>query len=63
MNSDGILQYDSTFAAPTPIRQSRFTNVLDDMSLVPYDNQAIYGTPDQVITLNAQFNSYSVGSR
>ncbi|ORY09597.1 iron transport multicopper oxidase [Clohesyomyces aquaticus] len=63
MNNDGILQYDPTFAKPAPIRQDTFTGVLDDITLVPYDNQAIFGTPDQTITLNAQFKDYAVGSR
>ncbi|KAF2684805.1 multicopper oxidase [Lentithecium fluviatile CBS 122367] len=63
MNSDGILEYDTSYPKPDPIREQAFTNVLDDFGLVPLDGQALLGSPGQTVTLNVNFTQFSVGAR
>ena len=54
-NVTGYLVYDEYQPLPAePPTLSSF-NAIDDFTLVPYDQQALLGNPDQTITLNMDF--------
>lgn len=53
-NATGYIIYDTSKALPAPYVVPSWS-VLDDFTLVPYDNQALLGTPDQTLTMNFTF--------
>ncbi|ORY19189.1 Cupredoxin [Clohesyomyces aquaticus] len=63
MTNDGILEYDSKFGKPAPIRKDAFDTFLDDFGLVPADGMPLLGKPDKTVTLNVNFTDYDFGSR
>jgi iron transport multicopper oxidase len=54
-NVTGYLMYDNKKAVPAPYVVPAWTSVQDDAVLVPYDKQALLGTPAKTIVLNFNF--------
>ncbi|KAJ9360906.1 CAZyme family AA1 [Paecilomyces variotii] len=50
MSTTGWLVYDSSLSYPEPQQLSRYDSI-DDMALVPYDEQPLLAHPDRTITL------------
>ena len=61
-NVSGWLVYDDKKSLPEPALVESFDAVFDDMTLVPYDNQSIYGEPDQTVTLNTIMGNLEDGA-
>jgi len=57
----GWLVYDDAKANPDPALVDEL-DPFDDMTLVPYDNQTIFGEPDQTVELNVIMDNLGDGA-
>ncbi|KAI1129829.1 Cupredoxin [Nemania abortiva] len=60
-NVTGWLTYNDTQAFPEPALVDEL-DPFDDITLVPYDNQTIYGEPDQIIELDVIMDNLNDGA-
>ena len=60
-NVTGWLVYDEAKPLPSPALVSEF-QPFDDMTLVPYDNQTLLRSPDQVVELNVIMDDLGDGA-
>lgn len=57
----GWLVYDDKKPLPDPVLLDSFDDLFDDMTLVPYDNQTLFGEPDQTVTLSVVMDNLGDG--
>ncbi|KAH8892032.1 hypothetical protein GQ53DRAFT_746474 [Thozetella sp. PMI_491] len=60
-NVTGWLVYDSAKPLPDPALVAEL-DPFDDVTLVPYDNQTLYGEPDQTVSLNVIMDNLGDGA-
>ncbi|KAI5925944.1 Cupredoxin [Camillea tinctor] len=60
-NVTGWLVYDDTLSLPEPATVDEL-NFFDDMTLVPYDNQTLFGEPDKIIELDVIMDNLGDGA-
>lgn len=56
----GWLEYDQSFAYPHPQPIDHYTGI-DDMDLIPYDDQPLLASPDHVVTLEMNMGTLQDG--
>lgn len=60
-NVTGWLTYDDSQPFPEPALVDELDS-FDDMTLVPYDNQTLFGEPDKIIELNVIMDNLGDGA-